>query len=48
MVSMKAKIPMGRFLTIAEIAAMVAWSASPERSFTTGAGFYLSGGRTTY
>lgn len=41
-------IPMGRFPKIAEIAAMVAWMASPECSFTTGAVFDLSGGRATY
>ena len=46
--AMKAKIPMARFLTIDEIAAMVAWIASPECSFTTGATFDLSGGRATY
>jgi 3-oxoacyl-[acyl-carrier protein] reductase len=44
----KAKIPMGRFLQIPEIAAMVAWIASPECSFTTGFAFDLSGGRATY
>jgi len=44
----KAKIPMGRFLTIKEIAAMVAWIASPECSFTTGFAFDLSGGRANY
>ena len=41
-------IPMGRFLRIDEIAAMVAWVASPECSFTTGAVFDISGGRATY
>jgi len=46
--SAKAKIPMGRFLTIDEIAAMVAWIASPECSFSTGFTFDLSGGRATY
>jgi 2-dehydro-3-deoxy-L-rhamnonate dehydrogenase (NAD+) len=46
--SAKAKIPMGRFLTIGEIAAMVAWMASPECSFCTGVTFDLSGGRATY
>jgi NAD(P)-dependent dehydrogenase (short-subunit alcohol dehydrogenase family) len=46
--AMKAKIPMGRFLKIPEIAAMVAWMASAECSFTTGAVFDLSGGRATY
>ena len=44
----KAKIPMGRFLQIPEIAAMVAWVASPECSFTTGFTFDLSGGRANY
>lgn len=44
----KAKIPMGRFLQIPEIAAMVVWIAGPECSFTTGFVFDLSGGRATY
>jgi NAD(P)-dependent dehydrogenase (short-subunit alcohol dehydrogenase family) len=44
----RAKIPMGRFCAIEEIAAMVAWIASPACSFTTGAVFDLSGGRATY
>jgi NAD(P)-dependent dehydrogenase (short-subunit alcohol dehydrogenase family) len=44
----KAKIPMGRFLTTAEIGEMVAWIASPACSFTTGFTFDLSGGRATY
>jgi 3-oxoacyl-[acyl-carrier protein] reductase len=44
----KAKIPMGRLLLADEIAAMVAWIASPECSFTTGAAFDLSGGRAHY
>ena len=46
--SAKSKIPMGRFLTVDEIGAMVAWIASPECSFSTGATFDLSGGRGTY
>jgi 3-oxoacyl-[acyl-carrier protein] reductase len=46
--SAKAKIPMGRFLTIGETAAMVAWIAGPECSFCTGFTFDLSGGRATY
>ena len=46
--SAKAKIPMGRFLQIPEIAAMVAFMVSPECSFTTGFTFDLSGGRATY
>jgi NAD(P)-dependent dehydrogenase (short-subunit alcohol dehydrogenase family) len=45
---MLAKIPRGRFVTVEEIAAMVAWLASAENSFTTGAVFDLSGGRATY
>ena len=44
----KARIPMGRFLTIPEIAALVAWIASKECSFTTGFCFDISGGRATY
>lgn len=44
----KAKLPMGRFLQIEEIAAMVAWIAGPECSFTTGFAFDLTGGRATY
>ena len=42
------KIPRGRFVQVEEIAAMVAWLASAENSFTTGAVFDLSGGRATY
>ena len=45
---MRAKIPRGRFVTVEEIAEMVAWLASAENSFTTGAVFDLSGGRATY
>ena len=44
----KAKMPMGRLLGVEEVAAMVAWIASPECSFTTGAAFDLSGGRADY
>jgi 3-oxoacyl-[acyl-carrier protein] reductase len=44
----RAKIPLNRFLKVAEVAAMVAWIASPECSFTTGFVFDLSGGRATY
>lgn len=46
--ALRAKIPMGRFGTAEELAAMVAWIASPEASFSTGAVFDLSGGRTDY
>jgi 2-dehydro-3-deoxy-L-rhamnonate dehydrogenase (NAD+) len=45
---MLSKIPMGRFLEVDEAAAMVAWLASEECSFSTGAVFDLSGGRATY
>ena len=45
---MLSKIPRGRFLETAEVAAMVAWLVSEENSFTTGATFDLSGGRATY
>ncbi len=45
---MLAKIPRGRFVTVEEIAALVAWLASRECSFSTGAVFDISGGRATY
>ena len=45
---MLSKIPMGRFGRKEELAAMVAWLASPDCSFSTGAVFDLSGGRATY
>ena len=45
---MLSKIPRARFVETREIAAMVAWLASAENSFTTGAVFDLSGGRATY
>ena len=43
-----AKIPMGRVGTPVEVAALVAWLASEECSFSTGAVYDLSGGRATY
>lgn len=45
---MLSKIPMGRFLMPDEIAAMAAWLASEECSFSTGAVFDITGGRSTY
>jgi 3-oxoacyl-[acyl-carrier protein] reductase len=45
---MLAKIPLGRFGEPDEIAALVAWLATEECSFSTGAVFDLSGGRSTY
>lgn len=45
---MLSKIPRGRFLEVDEAASMIAWLASEENSFTTGAVFDLSGGRATY
>jgi NAD(P)-dependent dehydrogenase (short-subunit alcohol dehydrogenase family) len=45
---MLSKIPMGRFGTPEEVAAMVAWLCTDECSFSTGAVFDLSGGRATY
>ncbi|MEI6617900.1 MAG: SDR family NAD(P)-dependent oxidoreductase [Betaproteobacteria bacterium] len=45
---MLSKMPMGRFLQVQEVAAMVAWLASDDCSFTTGGVFDISGGRATY
>ncbi|MFC2250455.1 SDR family NAD(P)-dependent oxidoreductase [Labrys portucalensis] len=45
---MLSKIPMGRFGTVEELAAIITWLASEECSFTTGAVFDISGGRATY
>ncbi len=45
---MLSKIPMGRFGLPEEIAAMVTWLCSDDCSFSTGAVFDLSGGRSTY
>jgi 3-oxoacyl-[acyl-carrier protein] reductase len=45
---MLSKIPRGRFVTPDEIAALIAWVASEDNSFTTGAVFDISGGRATY
>ena len=45
---MLGKIPMGRFVEVGEVAAMIAWLCSEDCSFTTGSVFDLSGGRATY
>ncbi|MBT6122171.1 MAG: SDR family oxidoreductase [Candidatus Puniceispirillum sp.] len=44
----KSRIPMGRFCTPKEVAAMAAWIASPQCSFTTGQIFDVTGGRATW
>ncbi|MBR1190620.1 SDR family oxidoreductase [Bradyrhizobium sp. AUGA SZCCT0240] len=45
---MLAKIPKARFLLVQELASMVAWLASEDCAFSTGAVFDISGGRATY
>jgi 2-dehydro-3-deoxy-L-rhamnonate dehydrogenase (NAD+) len=45
---MLSKIPRGRFVEIDELASLATWLASEENSFSTGAVFDLSGGRSTY
>jgi len=45
---MLSKIPMGRFVEVDEIAALVCWLASADCSFSTGGVFDISGGRATY
>jgi NAD(P)-dependent dehydrogenase (short-subunit alcohol dehydrogenase family) len=45
---MLSKIPLGRFGEVEEIAALAAWLATEECSFSTGAVFDLSGGRAVY
>lgn len=45
---MLSKIPRGRFLKVDELASLVAWMASEECLYTTGAVFDISGGRATY
>ncbi|MGF7168522.1 3-oxoacyl-[acyl-carrier protein] reductase [Sphingobium xanthum] len=45
---MLSKIPIGRFGTVDENAAMICFLASEEASFSTGAVFDTSGGRATY
>jgi len=45
---MLSKIPMGRFGTVEENASLISWLASRECSFSSGAVFDISGGRSTY
>src|SRR5215469_10370473 len=45
---MLSKIPMGRFVLVEEIAALVAWLSSEDCAFSTGGVFDISGGRATY
>jgi 2-dehydro-3-deoxy-L-rhamnonate dehydrogenase (NAD+) len=45
---MLSKIPMGRLLEVNEAASMIAWLATEDCAFSTGAVFDLSGGRATY
>jgi NAD(P)-dependent dehydrogenase (short-subunit alcohol dehydrogenase family) len=45
---MLSKIPMGRFLEVAEAASMITWLTTEDCAFSTGAVFDLSGGRATY
>ena len=45
---MLSKIPRGRFLEIDELASLVTWLSTEENSFSTGAVFDISGGRSVY
>ena len=45
---MLSKIPRARFVEVDEVAALIAFCASADCSFTTGAVFDVSGGRATY
>jgi NAD(P)-dependent dehydrogenase (short-subunit alcohol dehydrogenase family) len=45
---MLSKIPRGRFLQAEELASLATWLVSEENSFSTGAVFDISGGRSTY
>ncbi|CAO3452837.1 SDR family NAD(P)-dependent oxidoreductase [Azospirillum largimobile] len=45
---MLSKIPMNRFVEVGEVAAMIAWLATEDCSFTTGGVFDISGGRAVY
>jgi|TARA_B100001093_G_C26658739_1_gene940832 3-oxoacyl-[acyl-carrier protein] reductase len=45
---MISKIPRNRFVTVEEVASLIAFLASKENSFTTAGVFDISGGRATY
>lgn len=45
---MLSKIPRARFVQVEEVASVIAFAASEDCSFTTGAVFDVSGGRATY
>ena len=45
---MLSKVPRGRFLEIKELTSLICWLSSEENSFSTGAVFDISGGRSTY
>jgi NAD(P)-dependent dehydrogenase (short-subunit alcohol dehydrogenase family) len=45
---MLSKIPRGRFLKIEELASLATWLVSEENSFSTGAVWDISGGRSVY
>jgi 2-dehydro-3-deoxy-L-rhamnonate dehydrogenase (NAD+) len=45
---MLSKIPRARFVTVDEVAALIAFAASDDCSFTTGQVLDISGGRATY
>jgi len=45
---MLSKVPRGRFLELQELSSLVCWLSSEENSFSTGAVFDISGGRSTY
>jgi len=46
--AMLKKCPIGRFVTVEEVASLVCWLASEECSATTGAAFDLAGGRCQF
>ncbi len=46
--NMLSKVPRGRFLELSELSSLVCWLSSEENSFSTGAIFDISGGRSTY